>query len=367
VLRSLLFAVAICVFTVGAHADQVTLKNGDRLTGSIVKSDDKTLSIKTELSGDVNVQWDAVTSIVSSQNLHLGLKDGQVVVGKVTTTDGTFNVTTATTGTVEAPKPAVVAVRNDDEQKAYDTEIDRLRNPRLTDFWSGLLDTGLSTTSGNSSTLNFTLAGKAARVTDRDKITVYATAVYSKENNTSPSQTTAHAIDGGIRGDINLNPKVFAFGFTDFQFDAFQHLDLRNVLGGGLGYHVINTKQTQLDVFGGGDFNQEYYGAFIDNTGTFVPSLTRKSAEINLGQTLNTKVLSGRTVLTEAFAVFPNLSTGGDFRFTLDISAATKLKNWLSWQVTFSDRFTNYPQPGLVDNDTILSTGLRLTFGKGKF
>ena len=78
-------------------------------------------------------------------------------------------------------------------------------------------------------------------------------------------------------------------------------------------------------------------------------------------------VLNGRTVISEAFAMFPNLSTGGDFRFTLDISAATKLKNWLSWQVTFSDRFTNYPQPGLVDNDTILSTGLRLTFGKGKF
>lgn len=366
-LRSLISAVAICVFAVCAHADQVTLKNGDRLTGTIVKSDDKTLLIKTELSGDVNVQWDAVTSIVSSQNLHLGLKDGQVVVGKVTTTDGTFNVTTATTGTVEAPKPAVVVVRNDDEQKAYDAEIDRLRNPRLTDFWSGLLDTGLSTTSGNSSTLNFTLAGKAARVTDRDKITVYATAVYAKEDNTSPSQTTAHAINGGIRGDINLNSKLFAFGFTDFQFDAFQHLDLRNVLGGGLGYHVINTKKTQFDVFGGADFNQEYYGSYIDNTGAFVPELTRKSAEINLGQTLNTAVLNGRTVLTEAFAVFPNLSNGGDFRFTLDISAATKLNNWLSWQVTFSDRFTNYPQPGLVDNDTILSTGLRLTFGKGKF
>src|ERR1700722_3883930 len=164
VLRSSILAVAICVFTACAHADQVTLKNGDRLTGTIVKSDDKTLLIKTELSGDVNVQWEAVTSIVSSQNLHLGLKDGQVVVGKVTTTDGTFSVTTATTGTVEAPKPAVVAVRNDDEQKAYDAEIDRLRNPRLTDFWSGLLDTGLSTTSGNSSTLNFTLAAKTAPV-----------------------------------------------------------------------------------------------------------------------------------------------------------------------------------------------------------
>ncbi|MGA2812180.1 MAG: DUF481 domain-containing protein [Candidatus Acidiferrum sp.] len=366
--RSLIVAVAVCVFAMAVRADQITLKNGDRLTGTVVKSDDKTLLIKTELAGDVNVQWGAITSIVSSQNLHLGLKDGQIVVGTVTTNDGKFDVATKVTGNVEAAKDAVVTVRNDAEQQSYDAEIDRLRNPRLTDFWSGLLDTGLSLTSGNSSTVNFTLAAKAARVTDRDKISVYATSVYSEEDNTSPSQTTAHAINGGVRGDINVSPRYFVFGFTDFQYDAFQHLDLRNVLGGGFGYHVVKTKATQFDVFGGGDFDQEYYSSYVDPTTTLtVPSLTRKSGEINAGESLNTAVFNGRTTVTEAFSLFPNITDTGDFRFTLDISAATKLKSWLSWQITFSDHFTNYPQPGLKDNDTILSTGLRLTFGKGKF
>jgi hypothetical protein len=62
-------------------ADQVTLKNGDRLTGSIVKSDAKTLLIKTEFAGEVNVQWDAVSGMMSSQPLHLALKDAQTIVG----------------------------------------------------------------------------------------------------------------------------------------------------------------------------------------------------------------------------------------------------------------------------------------------
>jgi hypothetical protein len=57
---------------VSARANQVTLKNGDRLTGTIVKSDAKTMLIKTELAGEVSVPWDAVTSIVSTQPLHLG-------------------------------------------------------------------------------------------------------------------------------------------------------------------------------------------------------------------------------------------------------------------------------------------------------
>jgi len=47
-----------------ARADQVTLKNGDRLTGEIVKSDGKTLLMKTEFAGEVNLKWDAIAAIV---------------------------------------------------------------------------------------------------------------------------------------------------------------------------------------------------------------------------------------------------------------------------------------------------------------
>ena len=182
--RSVLLTGVLWFLVVGARSDQVTLKNGDRLTGTIVKSDAKTMLIKTEFAGEVNVQLEAVTSITSTQPLHLGLKDGETVVGTVATSDGKFEVATKTTGELAAAKDTVVAVRNDDEQKAYDAEIDRLRNPRLTDFWSGILDTGLSVTRGNSATLTYNLAGKAARVTSRDKISVYATAVYATDATT---------------------------------------------------------------------------------------------------------------------------------------------------------------------------------------
>lgn len=89
--RSVLAGVFLFFCALGAHADQVTLKNGDRLSGSIVKSDGKTIQLKTEFAGDVNIEWDAVTAIVSSQTLHLALKDGQTIVGTVSTTDDNFS------------------------------------------------------------------------------------------------------------------------------------------------------------------------------------------------------------------------------------------------------------------------------------
>ena len=339
------------------------MKNGDRLTGTIVKSDAKTLLIKTEFAGEVTVQWEAVSGMVSSQPLHLALKDGQTIVGTVTAADNRIEVATKETGAVTASKEAVAAVRNDAEQKGYDDQIERLRHPHLTDFWSGLLDTGLNLTRGNSDSLTYSLAGKAARVTDRDKIMVYSNAIYTKSTLAGVSSTTAHAIRGGVRGDLNVGEKMFVFGFTDFEYDAFQHLDLRNVVGGGLGYHAIKTARTTFDLFGGGSFEQEY---FSPNPPTQLTSLTRKSGEIVAGEELNTK-LNNRMTWSERFTLYPNISNTGEYRYQFDTSAATKLKNWLSWQITFSDRFLSDPLPGLKKNDLLLSTGVRLTFGKGSF
>lgn len=353
-----------------ARADQVTLKNGDRLTGTIVKTDDekKTLAIKTELAGDVTVQWDAVTAIVSSQPLHLTLSDGRVITGTVTTTDGKLEVATKDAGEVSAEHAAIKAIRNDHEQ----AEFDQLQHPRLRDYWSGLFDLGLSVTQGNSSTSALSIAGKAARVVPKNKLAVYYTQVYAKDSKETPALTTANAIHAGIRDEFNLKPKIFVFAFTDFDSDALQNLDLRNVIGGGLGYRVIKTKNTQFDVFGGASFNQEYFSSYLTTNPApppaeiLVPSATRHAAEMLAGETLSTK-LGSRTTIAEQLTFFPNVSDLGDYRINFDATATTKLNSWLGWQITFSDRYISNPPLNLKGNDLLLSTGLRLTFGKGIF
>jgi putative salt-induced outer membrane protein len=365
--RSFLLAALLCLCASALRADQLTLKNGDRLTGSVVKSDAKTLVLKTDYAGDVTIQWDAVAGIVSSEPLHLSLKDGQTIVGTVTTTDNKFEVATKDTGAVTASKDDITAVRNDAEQKAYDDEIDRLRHPHLGDFWSALLDTGLSLTRGNSESLTYNLNGKAARVTDRDKISAYTTVIYATSTINGVNSATANAIRGGVRGDLNVSDKYFVFGFTDQEFDQFQDLDLRSVFGGGLGYHVIKTKDTNFDVFGGGSYDADFFGARLATaTIPATPAITRKIGEADIGESFNTK-LNNRTTITQQFSLYPDLSDTGQYRFQFDTTGATKLKNWLSWQVTFSDRFLSDPLPGFKKNDLLLSTGIRFTFGKGVF
>jgi putative salt-induced outer membrane protein len=354
-----------------AQADQVTLKNGDRLTGKIVTGDGKTLLLKTEFAGDVTFQWDAIAAIESTEDVYLTLKDGSKLAGKITTQDGKFVVAApAATATASAPaatKDTVVAVRNDAEQKAYDLAAERTAHPKFTYFWGGLFDTGLALTRGNSSTTTFTLASKAVRETPKDKLTLYGNYIYGKDSSTPPDRTTANQLSAGIRGDLNLTPRVFVFAFADYQTNALQHLDLRQVYGGGFGYHVIKTERTVFDVFGGISYERDAFGQYVllGPPIAVIPASASNSAAAVIGEEFDTKI-GKRSAFTERLSLYPSLTNGGDFRSQFDTTLVTQFKTWLSWQITFSDSYINYPPPGLKANDMLLSTGLRVTWGKAK-
>ena len=344
----------LLAFSLTAFADQVTLTNGDRLTGSILRSDTKTLVLKTDNAGEVTIKWDSVAAISAPGPLHVGLTDGQTIVGAVEAANGRFTITTQTTGVVTAARDKVAFVRNNEEQTRIQTEIDRLRNPRLVDLWTGTLDLGYAASRGNADTETFTLATNAARSTTRDKIAVYYTSIFSASDFSGGShQTTANAKRGGVSYNANLNKKIFAFGSVDLESDQFQSLDLRFVPAGGLGYHVIATEPTKFDLRLGVDANQEFF-----NTG-----LNRTSAEILFGEDLSHK-FTRATSIEQRFVFFSNVSDPGAFRVNFDTTAVTAIRRWFSWQLTISDRYLSNPVPGRKKNDVLFSTGVRLSFAK---
>ena len=334
-------------------ADVVSLRNGDRVSGAIVKADLKVLVVKTDFMGEVSISRDAVAGISSDQPLYLGLSDGQTLFGTVKTEDAGLKVKTRDAGMVPVELQNVQTIRSQAEESSRQAEIERYRDPGLLDLWSGAVDLGFSLTSGNSKNFNFALGGNAVRETKRDKISVYVASVYARSEVAGVTSTTANAIRGGGRYELMLGDRLNVFGFGDLEHDAFQQLDLRLVLGGGLGYYVIKNKHTQFQVFGGGNVNKEY---FADN-------LRRTTGEALFGQSLSTRVFD-RLNFTETLSVFPNLSERGEYRLAFDSSVSMALKKWLAWHLTFSDRYLTNPVPGAENNDILLTTGLRFTFKK---
>ena len=246
--KSCLAVLLMVVVAPSVFADQVTLKNGDRLTGSIITSDPKTLVLKTDYAGAVTIKWDFVQQVESSQPLYVGTKAGQVIVGPVTTSDDKLAVATKEAGSVTVAKADVTSLRNADEQKKAEATIERLEHPRLSDLWGGSLDTGLGLVRGNSESSNFTFGLNAVRATTRDKIIYYTTSAFNRSTINGVTATTAQTVAGGVRYDLNLSEKSFAFGTVDLFNDRFQDLDLRTVLGAGGGLHAIKNAHTSLDL-----------------------------------------------------------------------------------------------------------------------
>ena len=331
-----------------ARADEVVMKNGDRVTGTIIKQDGKTITVKTDNFGVVTAPWEKVASLKSDQPVHVVLNDGKTLVGTVAPGEGKLAITTRDTK-VEVTPGEVAAIRDADEQKAYE----RLLKPGLLQLWSGAGSVGWAGTSGNAKTLTFTTAFNLARVTATDKISLDFNLIKASALINGLNASTAQAVRGGIGYDHNVSPRLFVNVFNDYEFDRFQNLDLRFVIGGGFGFHAVKNERSVLNLLGGADYNRS----------SFSTPLTRNSAEAFWGDEYTLK-LTGASSLTQGFRMFNDLSDRGEYRVNVDLGIATKIRKWLSWNLALSDRYLSNPVPGRKSTDWLYTTGLGITFGR---
>jgi hypothetical protein len=342
-----------------ALADQVTLKNGDTVSGSIIKKDGDNLTVKSEFMGEVTIPWNAVTSVKSDNPLYVKLPAGKEVTGKLSTENNQVTVTTSNAAPTTAPIGQVATIRNAAEQEKYE----RLLAPRWLDLWAGYFDLGFALARGNSHTDVLTTAFDASRVTKNDKTDLFLKQIYSTGTVNGINGTTANAARGGISYDHNINARWFWNLMTTEEYDEFQSLDFRFVGGGGLGYHAIKTDRTTLDLLVGGDYSHERFtnDVALPNGQVVTTHTIRNMGEVNFGDDFMHK-LNGVTSITQSLRFYEAPSTG-EYRLAFDLGAATTIHKWLSWQISAGDRYLSNPVFGRKSNDILLTTGLRATFG----
>ena len=351
----------IVILSSSLFADQIVLKNGDRLTGTVIKSDAKNLVIKTDYAGEVTVDWSAVQDMTSAKSFHVGLKSGQTVVGPLNVKEGELEVNTKDFGTLQTPTDNIVVIRDDAGQLAYEKSL----HPGFGEGWAGDLNLGFAVTRGNSETKNLGIAFNAARTGLHDKLTLYTNSIYSTNDlSTANPHTTANQIGGGVRYDHDFTPRVFGFGNGDFFSNSLQYLDLRSSFGGGIGLHAIKKPVTTLDLLAGLNYTHESYSGIpspLPPPPTFAYS--NSYAALVLGDTFTHK-LGKSTDITQSFFFYPDLSDTSQYRFTFNAGTVTKLNKWLGWQNSFGDVYVTSPlrPAGTKASDLQISTGINISF-----
>ena len=343
-----LLCIAAVVLNPFSRADQVKLTNGDRLTGAVVKSDGKTLTMKTALTGTVEIPWSSIETLEADPPLVVtvaGAPSG--VTGSVKATDKTITVTPSAGEAEVAALSALMAVRTPAEQAKYERSL----HPPFSRGWKVGVDLGYDLTEGNSETSSLTLAFNAVRPTPTDKVSLYANSVYATDRaEVASHRVTANTTHAGVRYERNLTPRVFVYGAGDFDRNALQDLNLRSVGGGGLGFRVIKNDRTTLDLFGGPAYTHENYVTF-----------TRDFTAMTIGDEFTHKMGSA-ILFTQKFSYFPDLSHTGEYRTVFDAGLIVKLNRWLGWQTSFGDIYVTNPPVGKKRNDVVFTTGLNLAF-----
>jgi putative salt-induced outer membrane protein YdiY len=339
---------------VAIAADEVVMKNGDRVTGEIIKKDGNTLTIKSVHFGTITLPWAEIETVRTDSPLNVVLEDGDTLQATLEATEGTARIQVEE-DTREVPVQEVVALRNEAEQRTYE----RFLNPGLFDLWTVNGSLNIAGAQGNAETLTITTPLTFARESNTSKTTAYFNAIRSSAQLFGQDERaqTAEAVRGGWAYSRNLSPRFFLNSFNDYEYDKFQSLDLRIVLGGGAGYQLWRSDRGRLDLQGGSAWNREQFNPVDD------PVFVRQSAEAYWGNDFRFK-LNSRTTITQGFRMFNNLTDGGEYRINFDGGATTKLTQWLTWNISLSNRYLSNPVPGRQPNDLLYTTGLGFTFAR---
>lgn len=338
-----------------SSAGEIVLKNGDRITGRILKQENNELSVETEAMGVVKIKLSMIESYKTTEPLAVTLSDDRVVTGTIRNEGALTFIELTESESKSIETASMKSIRTLEDQRKFEATPVTVPREGVFAFWSGTLDVGFSMTSGNSDTRSFTGAFRGVREKESNKLAVYANALQVRNSTNGPVRITGQSIWSGARLDADITKKWFVFGSGDFEYNKPQRLDLRAVLGAGGGYHILRSDRAGLNITAG----------FTNNYENFSTGLTRNSAEALIGQDLRLRI-NNRARLTNRLVIYPNLSNTGNYRALLDASLQTDLNNWLGWHVTVGNRYNSRPVTATEKNDFLMSTGLRVSFGKNR-
>jgi putative salt-induced outer membrane protein YdiY len=336
-------AVSIAVLCVSlcpaGFADEVFLKNGDHLTGTIVRLTDSKLVLKSKLVGEVTINLADVRTFSSEAPLEIHLKDGTVLHQPVAA--GEPNQFTITAGEPLRLQPFALA------------QVASINPPPKPEpKWTGSVSGAVSLTSGNTKTESVTGSVTAARRGEKDRITAGAdTAVSRREDpDTGDKDTTENWWRAKAQYDYFFTKKFFGFGNVRYEKDAIAELERRIVIGGGAGYQWIETERTSFSTgFGLASLYEKFDNASESNS----------ELSLQAGYNLN-KTIGKNLKFLHELTYYPSLDSFSDYFLTTSAELrATMVKNlFASFKVIFDYDATPAPDRGSTDVKYLLGVGL---------
>jgi putative salt-induced outer membrane protein YdiY len=301
--------------------DEIILKNGMHLIGTIVSMEEKTLTVKTVYAGDISVQWDEVVQLQSRTPLSVQ------VIEEEEDSDGDGFLQTSRT---------MVTALGDNESLS----LARVKTINISDLrYKGDFDFGGNRTKGNTDTTAVNASTENTVRTERHR--GHLSGKYAHAS--ADGDNTAKNARGKLGYDYFLTKKLFATTTEFLEYDKFQGLDIRSTTGLGLGYQFFDTTSHSLSVSIGPAFVYE----------KFKESGTTKTVTGGWGVNWDYDLISDRLRVYHNQKGFRDLGVGGStaLRWTAEQGARIEVYGKLYLKVAFEYRYNSDPEPGKKKSD----------------
>lgn len=368
--------------------EELTLKNGDRLTGQLLNSTGTEIKFKSDLAGEVTVKWDNVKELKSKRDFAIipkNLKEardsaivpqGSIKIGEKgilvspmptgkpeinTETAGPeakpgASITKVTAAVKEIPTSKISYVVDD---ATYQKEINKKIGFRS--GWDGHITTGTSMIYSTQNSYLFQVDTALKRTIPtvswldpklRTTVNFTLSAGQTTQPGTETTITNIYHVDA--ERDEYFSPRGYYLQALSFDHNFSQGLVLQQIYGAGVGATLFKKKDAEFDITADLHYESQHFNA------------TANVSELNLhliGSALTEAYTRkwGKLQFDEKFLADIAWNNASAFSATGTSSVRLPVYKKLAFSVATIDNFLNNPQVGYKKNSFQLTTGFALT------
>lgn len=241
-LRALCICFVLVLLATAAFADEVRLKNGDRITGTVVTLSKGTLTFDTG-HGKIDLPWADVTSVTVTE---------PVIVTATGQPEQTFAIAMTPDGRIAVAPGTTLAL----------TDVVGIRRPQRPLTITGGANAGFLSTGGNTDVNSLRLDGEIVARAANNRYTGSGIVNHASD---SGRETARNSTFAG-RYDRFLSEQLYLNGSAIFTNDTFRDLDLRTAIGLGVGYQAASNALLKLGVEGGYGYVNERFATQPDKS-----------------------------------------------------------------------------------------------------
>jgi len=234
-----------------AGADEVTLANGDHITGSVVKKEGDVLTFTTDYAGEISIAWPQIINLVTDTPVVVQLVDETRISGQLSrSAEGAVGITGSDVidaGNIPLTHIALINPPPPDDNRVK---------------MKGHANVGLYLAKGNTDKEAYHGDIETVARTNENRFT--AGAIYNQ------------AFDAGVESERNataylkydhfFTDKWYSYANTVLFKDDFADLNLRSSLGLGAGYQFYESEMTNLSLEGGLSYVSEDFQQAEDDS-----------------------------------------------------------------------------------------------------